>query len=205
MESDEKAVNEEDKSLENGSSEEFEMYAPEPDSDDTSDNKSHKHTDHKKPAVDDEPTRWVASEYIHQEKNWLWFVIFAIVAVGLIVGGVMLLKSYTFPVLVVVMVAAIIVYSRRPPSQIEYTLSGDQGLYVGEKLYHFNEFKAFGLIRDGEHHSIMLIPIKRFAPGVSVYFPEDVGEKIVDILGARLPMQDLKLDTIDIIVRKLRL
>lgn len=205
MESDEKAVDEEDKSLENGSNDEYEMYTPEPDSDDISEKKSHKHANHNKPVVDDEPIRWVASEYIHQEKNWLWFVIFAIVAVGLIVGGVILLKSYTFPVLVVVMVAAVIVYSRRPPSQIEYTLSGDQGLYVGEKLYHFNEFKAFGLIRDGEHHSIMLIPIKRFAPGVSVYFPEDVGEKIVDILGARLPMQDLKLDTIDIIVRKLRL
>jgi len=61
------------------------------------------------------------------------------------------------------------------------------------------------LIRDGEHHSIMLIPIKRFAPGVSVYFPEEVGEKIVDILGARLPMEILKLDAIDLIVRKLRL
>jgi hypothetical protein len=78
-------------------------------------------------------------------------------------------------------------------------------LYIGEKLYHFADFKAFGLIRDGEHHSIMLIPVKRFAPGISVYFPEEVGEKIVDILGDRLPMELLKLDVIDIIVRKLRL
>jgi hypothetical protein len=78
-------------------------------------------------------------------------------------------------------------------------------LYIGEKLYHFNEFKAFGLIKDREHHSIMLIPTKRFAAGVSVYFPEEVGEKIVDILGARLPMEPLKLDAVDIIVRKLRL
>jgi len=51
----------------------------------------------------------------------------------------------------------------------------------------------------------MLIPTKRFAPGVSVYFPDDAGEKIVDILGQRLPMEELKLDVIDIVVRKLRL
>jgi len=51
----------------------------------------------------------------------------------------------------------------------------------------------------------MLIPIKRFAPGVSVYFPDEVGEKVVDILGSRLPMENLKLDMIDIIVRKLHL
>jgi hypothetical protein len=61
------------------------------------------------------------------------------------------------------------------------------------------------VIQDGDHHSIMLIPTKRFSPGVSVYFPEEVGEQIVDILGQRLPMENLKLDVIDIVVRKLRL
>ena len=79
-------------------------------------------------------------------------------------------------------------YVRRPPRTLTYALSPKQGLYVGEQLYSFDSFKAFGLIQDGEHHSIMLIPRKRFAPGVSVYFPEDAGERIVDILGQRLPM-----------------
>jgi hypothetical protein len=51
----------------------------------------------------------------------------------------------------------------------------------------------------------MLIPTKRFAPGVSVYFPTEVGEQIVDILGQRLPMENLKLDLVDVVVRKLRL
>ena len=103
------------------------------------------------------------------------------------------------------MAIAVIIYTRRPPRMLTYGLSGQQGLYVGERLYHFEEFKAFGLIKDGEHNSIMLIPTKRFSPGVSVYFPEDAGEQIVDILGQRLPMEDLKLDVIDIVVRKLRL
>jgi hypothetical protein len=103
------------------------------------------------------------------------------------------------------MAVAVVIYVRRPPRTLTYALSGKQGLYVGEKLYHFDEFKAFGLIKDGEHNSIMLIPRKRFAPGVSVYFPEEAGEQIVDVLGQRLPMEDLKLDVIDVVVRKLRL
>ncbi len=155
--------------------------------------------------VDDEPVHWQASEYINQEKNGLWFTIFGVIVIGLIAADVFLLRSYTFSILVAVMAIAVVIYSRRPPRQINYTLSGSQGLYVGEKLYHFNEFKAFGLIKDGENHSIMLLPVKRFAPGVSVYFPEEVGEEVVDILGARLPMEKLKLDVIDIVVRKLRL
>ena len=156
-------------------------------------------------SVADDTVNWVASEYVHLEKNALWFVTFAFVVLGLIATDVFLLKSWTFSFLVIVMAVAIIVYIRRPPREIQYGLSGKHGLYIGEKLYNLTDFKAFGLIRDGEHHSIMLIPVKRFAPGVSVYFPEEVGEKIVDILGTRLPMETLKLDMIDVIVRRLRL
>lgn len=192
------------------SDETLEMYTPEPAGEEpnpTVDKDTNVVNDSsEKPVIaNEEPVRWSASEYIHGEKNGMWFVSFAIVVMAFIAVDVFLLKSYTFSILVVVMAAAVIVYSRRSPQTIDYTLSGDQGLYVGEKLYHFNEFKAFGLIRDDEHHSIMLIPTKRFATGVSVYFPEEVGEKVVDILGARLPMETLKLDLIDIIVRKLRL
>ena len=155
--------------------------------------------------ADAEPVHWSASEYIHHDKNPLWFVSFIAVILILIAIDLFLIKSYTFSVLVVVMAIALVLYSRRPPRTIDYTLSGNQGLYVGEKLYHFNEFKSFGLLHDNEHYSIMLIPIKRFSPGISVYFPEEAGEKIVDILGARLPMEDLKLDLIDTLVHKLRL
>lgn len=156
---------------------------------------------------DEAPVSWMAQEYIHEDKGVGWYIIFVIVVIGLIAADIFLLRSwlYTFSVLVVVMAAALVVYARRPPRDVQYTLSGKQGLYIGERLYHLSEFKAFGLIKDGEHHSIMLIPIKRFAPGVSVYFPEDAGEQIVDILGQRLPMETLKLDPVDILIRKLRL
>ena len=151
------------------------------------------------------PVNWSANEYIHVDKNGLWYVIFVVVVLGLIALDIFILRSYTFSALVAVMAVALIIYSRRPPRTIQYALSGKQGLYIGEKLYAFGDFKSFGLIKDGEHHSIMLMPTKRFAPGVSVYFPEEAGEQIVDILGTRLPMQNFKLDLIDTIIRRLRL
>jgi len=152
-----------------------------------------------------EPVHWSANETIDAEKGGLWFVALIVIALILIAGDIFWLKEFSFSVLVVVMAAVIIIFSRRPTRSIDYTLSGEQGLYIGEKLYHFNEFKAFGLIQDQGQHSILLIPVKRFALGVSVYFPEESGEKIVDIFGARLPMREMKLDFIDTIVRKLRL
>jgi len=155
--------------------------------------------------ADDTVVTWTAQEYVHIDKSPLWFVIFVIVVLGLISVDVFLLHSWTFSLLVIVMAVAVIIYTRRPPRMLTYGLSSQQGLYVGEKLYHFDEFKSFGIIKDGEHNSIMMIPAKRFSPGVSVFFPEDAGEQIVDILGQRLPMEELKLDVIDIVVRKLRL
>lgn len=154
---------------------------------------------------DDQTVTWTAQEYVHLDKNVGWYVAFVFVVLGLIALDIFIFRSWTFSILVVVMAVAVVVYSRRPPRIISYILSGNQGLYVGERLYHFSEFKSFGLIRDAEHYSIMLIPTKRFSPGVSVYFPEEAGEKIVDILGQRLPMEELKLDIIDVVVRKLRL
>ena len=103
------------------------------------------------------------------------------------------------------MFIALIVYIRRPARTLTYSLSPAQGLYVGETLYNFENFKSFGVLQDGIHNSIMLIPRKRFAMGVSVFFPDEVGEAVVDILGQRLPMENLKLDVVDTIVRKLRL
>lgn len=153
----------------------------------------------------DVPVTWTAQEYVHLDKNPMWYILFVVIALALIAADIFFLKSYTFSALVIVMAIALVVYIRRPPRAITYALSARQGLYVGERLYRFEEFKSFGLIKDGEHNSIMLIPTKRFSPGVSVYFPEDAGEQIVDILGQQLPMEELKLDVIDIVVRKLRL
>lgn len=181
------------------------MYAPENTDDDTETNENDNIQSAKIP-TGDQPVHWSSQEYISDEKNTTWFIIFGIVVLVLILASIFILKDYfTFPTLIIIMAASVIVYARRPAKNINYTLSGDQGLYIDEKLYHFSDFKAFGLLRDHGQHSIMLIPNKRFSPAISVYFPEEAGERIVDILGTRLPMEKLKLDVIDIIVQKLRL
>ena len=151
-----------------------------------------------------EPVRWQAHEYIHHEKGAGWFIGFGVAVVVLIAMAIFVIQSITFAILIPVMAAALIVYSHRPPRLIDYTLSR-QGLHINDRLYAFSEFKSFGVIHDGLEYSVMLVPTKRFRPGVSVYFPEEAGEAIVDMLGARLPMQELHLDLIDRLIRKLRI
>jgi hypothetical protein len=114
-----------------------------------------------------------------------------------------LAQSWTFMILVVVMAIAIGVFASRPPRTLRYELS-DAGIQIENTDYRYSDFRAFGIIADGALFSVMLIPTKRFMPAVSMYFAQEDGEDIVDILGARLPMEDLHLDAVDRLIRRLR-
>lgn len=151
-----------------------------------------------------EPVKWQAREYIHQEKDAKWFILFAAVIAIFMAIAVLLMQSWTFAVLLVVIAIMVVVLAKRPPRVMEYALS-NEGLHIGQTLHKFSDFKSFGIIRDGEEFSVMLIPRRRLQPGITVYFPEEAGEDIVDALGSRLPMKDLHLDVVDRLVRKLRL
>jgi len=148
--------------------------------------------------------RWQATEYIQHDRTVMWYVLFALVAFGLMAAAVFLIKSYTFAVLVPVMAVALLFYVRRQPAVLNYVLS-KKGLYINDRLYPYNNFKAFGIVDFSGHHSALLIPRKRFQIGQSVYFPDEVGEVLVDMLAARLPMQEVKPDLYDRIITKLKM
>ncbi len=153
---------------------------------------------------DEELVRWQATEHIYREKNPTWYLLFGAVVLAFIAIALFVVNSWTFAILVPVMAAALVVYAMRPPALINYTLSR-KGLHVNDHLYAFDAFREFGLIHDDEAYSIMLMPRKRFQPGVTIYFPNEAGEAIVDMLAARLPMRELKLDPIDRLIRMLRI
>jgi hypothetical protein len=146
---------------------------------------------------------WEASEYIHHAKSFMWFVGYAAIMLVLLAIAYFLTHAWTFVILVVVMAVAIGVFATRPPRTLHYALT-NTGIQIENSGYHYSDFRAFGIINDGALYSIMLIPVKRFMPAVNIYFAEADGEKIVDILGSRLPMEELHLDAIDQLMRRLR-
>ena len=146
---------------------------------------------------------WQAEEYIVRSHNTGWYFGLFAVGIGLCALSVWL-KWWTFIALVVLSIIAILVSNLRPPRKIAYTLDND-GLREGNKLHKYEEFKAFGILKEESHFSAILIPKKRFGLSVKVYFPEGSGEAIVDALGARLPMEEVKLDLLDKLVNFLRI
>ena len=149
------------------------------------------------------PVVWQDIEYIQHDKNPLWYVGFTIVIAVLIVGAV-LLQAWTFIPLIIVMAVALVIYTHRPPRMLSYSWSA-KGLTINDQLHPTGEFKSFGVLQDGVHNALDFIPVKRFRPGLTVYFPAEIGEQLVDSVGAYLPMQDIHLDAFDKIIRKLRI
>ncbi|MBR2855526.1 hypothetical protein IKE99_01120 [Candidatus Saccharibacteria bacterium] len=146
---------------------------------------------------------WQAAEYIIPGRNTWWYIGLFIVGGGLCALSVFL-KWWTFLVLIILCVITILTSAIRPPRKINYSIS-NKGLTEGQRLHEFKDFKAFGILKEGNYYSAILIPKKRFGLSVKVYFPEGSGEAIVDALGARLPMQEVKLDFLDKIVNFLRI
>ena len=146
---------------------------------------------------------WQAEEYIVRDHTAGWYVGLFIISSGLIALSVFL-RWWTFLALIVLSVITILTSNLRPPRTIQYTLD-NEGLKEGPRLHKYEDFKAFGILKEGSHYSAVLIPKKRFSFSVKVYFPGDSGEVIVDALGARLPMEEVKLDFLDKIVNFLRI
>ena len=84
------------------------------------------------------------------------------------------------------------------------TASGKTGSYEFGG-YHKIDLETPVILQKGQHYSIVLTPKKRFYPRNNVFFPETQGEEIVDMFGENLPMEPVKLDLLDHIVRILRI
>lgn len=161
----------------------------------------------KKVAARDEKAKtaisWEAEEYIVRDKNAGWYV--GLVVVGLLLSALAIwIQAWTFLAVIILSIVALLVYTLRPPRMLHYSLT-ERGLSEGDKLYNYEDFKAFGVLKEGQHFAIVLTPRKRFSPRVTVFFPEAQGEAIVDAFGVRLPMEEVRLDMLDKMIKFLRI
>jgi hypothetical protein len=146
---------------------------------------------------------WEAEEYIVRDHDALWYLGLIVINAGLIALAVWQ-GWWTFIALVIACDLVILTSNLRPPRKIKYSLD-NEGLTEGERIRKYEDFRAFGVLKEGSNYSAVLIPKKRFGTRTRVYFPETNGEAIVDMLGARLPMEEIKLDFIDKLVNFLRI
>lgn len=146
---------------------------------------------------------WTASEFIEHQKPAGWYLS---VVVGSIVLSVLvyLLLRDIFTVVVVALAALMfaVVGARRPRS-LAYSIS-QVGIQVADKLFTFEDFKSFSVIEEGAMDAIHLVPLKRFMTPITLYFPPEQEDQIVNTLSAYLPYEDRKRDAIDRLMKRVR-
>lgn len=154
-------------------------------------------------ASTDNGINWTASEFVEHEKSAGWYLgVLFVAAVG--IGIIYFITKDVFSVVVLAMFAiGFVVLAARKPQVLSYSLS-DNGIQVGQKFYTFGQFKSFAVIDEGMIHSITLLPLKRFMPGISVYYAPDDEAAIVNFLGAHLPHEERKQDAVDRFMHRIR-
>ncbi len=152
----------------------------------------------------DAVVRWQGPEYLEHDRGKQWYILFGVVTLALMAVAAFVIRSWSFVMLIPVMAVALFVYTRRPPMLVDYVVSR-KGVHVNDKLYTYDQFRSFSVTSNAGTHSVLLVPRKRFRMGINAYFPEEVGEALVDMLAARLPMQTHTPDSIDKLLAKLRI
>lgn len=146
---------------------------------------------------------WTASEYLAHDKNSTWFI--SLGGGGIVIVALIYLITRDFVTITLVSGMVIIfgIFAARKPQILEYTLNYD-GLQIGPKHYTFDSFKSFAVMDEGEVFSIMLLPLKRFMPTLSIYYDAKDENSIVDVLSGYLPVEQRTHDLTDQLMRKIR-
>lgn len=146
---------------------------------------------------------WTASEYIAHEKSAGWYLMLA-VAAALAAGLAFLFTGDLVTVGIIPIVAIIFgIFASRKPEVLTYQID-QSGVTIGRKHYPYESFRSFAIQEEGAIDSIFLVPMQRFMPGLSIYFPPDQEDPIVDTLGNYLPHEERPPDVVDKLMRKVR-
>ena len=157
------------------------------------------------PSDHDEPdaVTWTASEFVAHDKSSEWYTLLAL---GALAGaGLMYILTKDFISVAVVVVAALLfgVYGAHKPKQLQYRIDL-HGITIGGKHYSYDQFGTFSVIPEGAFSSIVLMPLKRFAVPLTIYYAPEDEDKIAELLSAQLPYEQRRRDAVDSLMRKVR-
>jgi hypothetical protein len=158
------------------------------------------------PEVDNEPTSlsWTASEFIQHDKSAIWYLSLAGLTVAFALLAYFLLNKDIFSLVVILMLGFVFgVSAARKPRILKYTVD-DHGLLIDAKEYDYEGFRSFSVIDEGPIFMLVLMPVQRFSPILTIYVPEDTIDAVVDTVGAYLPVVQHQPSLVDKFLSRIR-
>jgi hypothetical protein len=145
---------------------------------------------------------WNAPEFTFTNKPSGWYLLLGLFFLALI-GLAIYTEQYFTIALLVLMNIALVIYARRKPRTLNYTLT-THGVHVGDKAYAFDSFSSFYEISDYGQRVIELVPARQFGTLVSLPVEDDQENTVEELLGNVLPKVPARNDMIDRLLRTLR-
>jgi hypothetical protein len=145
---------------------------------------------------------WTASEFILHEKSRGWYL--GLAAVASMLAVIIFVITRDFLSVGVIIFGAVMfgVYAARKPRQLPYQVDG-HGVSVGQRSFSYSDFRTFSIVQDGGFSSIVLLPLKRFSPLLTIYYPPEQEEKVISTIANYLPLENRKQDPIDMFMHKI--
>lgn len=149
------------------------------------------------------PVKWSASEFIEHEKNSTWFMGLAGLTIASVVIIFLITEDLVTSAVIIIAAALFGVTAKRKPRTLQYQID-NVGVIIDGKPFPYDVFKSFSVLAEGAFNSIQLMPLKRFMPPISLYFPPENEEQIITTLGSYLPHEDRTHDPIERLMRRVR-
>lgn len=148
---------------------------------------------------------WSAAPIMDEHKSAQWYGGFVVVIVFIAALVYFLTGDFVSTVLVVVAVFGLTFAASRPSGVQQFDMYND-GIQIGQRFYPYQSYKYYAIDDDPIAHSIVLMPLKRFSPALTIPIghPENI-EPITDYLAQVLPHQAYKPDVVDWLMKKIRL
>jgi hypothetical protein len=145
---------------------------------------------------------WVAPEFVQHDKGAMWY--FSLLAVTVIACGVfyVLSRDLISAVMILVVVVIVCIYSMRKPKNIQYGLN-DRGMTIGVKNSFYGNFRSFTASHEGNFINITFIPLQRFSLPIGLCVDQQDGDKVVNFLADRLPLEKHNPDLVERLMLKI--
>jgi hypothetical protein len=145
---------------------------------------------------------WQASEYVFHEKPSGWYLIlWGVVAVVALILG--LLRQWLGIVVVVMMALAVVMYSRKEPRTLTYSLD-DKGISIDGRVSSYNLFRSYSVHQEVGWMEIDWEPTRRFAPRLTILCEQGDFDQIEAIVASHLPHLDREHDWVEQLARYLK-
>jgi hypothetical protein len=134
---------------------------------------------------------WEAPEHHHIEKGNDWFWGLGIVAFAGIVAAVAF-GNFLFGVLLLLAVSTMFAVALQKPQILHYGVM-TRGIRVGESLYPYSSLESFHIDEENPRGPQLIVKSQRlFMSLIIMPVPEEYVDEIDELIGARLPEEELE-------------